>query len=346
MCSVSSAVATPSEIAPVNLAPRAQAPQLPRQLSDAEFAMLRGAGPARRAAAGEVLFRKGELGHNMYVIESGQVRLDFGDGLPGKLLGAREYFGELALFIGNHARIAGAVTHTAANLRVVDHPAFDHLLENEPSLLAQFMRRSFAYLVASEQRLIETLKRRNDDLLASLDALRQLHIQPANAHRLLHTDELTGLINRHGLYRQLERLAELRVAGTRMALLLVDLDGFKRINVEFGHRAGDQLLCAVAGEVARAAAPCDLACRVGGDEFALLAQLDAAHQVERLAQHVMSGIRSLQFAEPLEALTPSISIGACWCAEDCDWSVWYRQADAALRHSKGQGGNAWTIESC
>ncbi len=92
--------------AAVNLPPRATAPHLPRQLSDVEFVVLRGAGPNRRVAAGEVLFRKGEIGHSMYAIETGQVRIEFGDGMPHKLLGPREYFGELALFIGNHARVA------------------------------------------------------------------------------------------------------------------------------------------------------------------------------------------------------------------------------------------------
>jgi diguanylate cyclase (GGDEF)-like protein len=332
-------------VAPANLAPRAQAPHLPRQLSDAEFVMLRGAGPSRRVAAGEVLFRRGEIGQNMYVIESGQVRLEFGDGLPSKLLGPREYFGELALFIGNHSRVAGAVAHTAAGLRVIDYPAFDHLLENEPALLAQFMRRSFAYLVASEQQLIGSLKRRNEDLLVTLDSLRQTQSQLSTANRLVRTDELTGLINRRGLYEQLERVAEFRVAGTRLALLLIDLDRFKQINDEFGHLAGDQVLCAVATEVSRVAAPCDLPCRIGGDEFALLAQLNAAAELETLAARIVSGIRALQFPEPLEALTASISIGAGLCADDADWSVWYSRADTALYRAKGEGGNAWSVEA-
>ena len=345
MSSVSSAAEAGSEVAPTNLAPRAQAPHLPRQLSDAEFVMLRGAGPSRRVAVGEVLFRRGELGRDMYVIESGQVRIEFGDGLPSKLLGPREYFGELALFIGNHARVAGAVAHTAANLRVIDYPAFDHLLENEPALLAQFMRRSFAYLVASEQQLIGSLKRRNEDLLVTLDSLRQTQNQLSTANRLVRTDELTGLVNRRGLYEQLERIAEFRVAGTSLALLLIDLDRFKQINDEFGHLAGDQVLCAVATEVSRVAAACDLPCRIGGDEFALLAQLNDAAELESLAARIVAGIRALQFSEPLETLTASISIGAGLCADDADWSVWYTRADAALYRAKGEGGNVWSVEA-
>ena len=60
-------------------------------------------------------------------------------------------------------------------------------------MLAQFMRRSFSYLVASEQQLIAHLKRRNEDLMVTLDSLRQTQSQLSTAKRLVRTDELTGL---------------------------------------------------------------------------------------------------------------------------------------------------------
>ncbi len=329
--------------APTSLPPKAQAPHLPRQLSDSEFVMLRGAGPSRRVAAGEMLFRKGEVGRNMYVIESGEIRLEFGDGMPHKLLATREYFGELALFIGNHARVASAVAHTACGLRVIDYPAFDHLLENEPALLAQFMRRSFAYLVASEQQLIASLKRRNEDLLVTLDSLRQTQTQLSTANRLVRTDELTDLTNRRGLYQFLENLAEHRVDGTHLALVLIDLDHFKRINDEFGHLAGDHVLRAVAAEVTSVAAPYDLPCRLGGDEFALLTQLNDPGDLEALAARIVTGVRALRFDAPLEAFTVTVSIGACLCAQEAEWSIWYSDADAALYRAKGDGNNTWHI---
>lgn len=345
-------MSTVSPIAPVEgeaiattLPPRVQAPHLPRQLSDAEFVMLRSAGPSRRVPAGEVLFRKGELGHNMYIIETGEVRLDFGDGLPTKVLGPREYFGELALFIGNHMRVAGAIAHTACSLRVVEYPAFDHLLENEPALLAQFMRRSFAYLVASEQQLIAFLKRRNEDLMVTLDSLRHSQSELSTANRLVRTDELTGLMNRRGLYEHLEHLADQRVAGTRLGLLLIDLDHFKKINDDFGHLPGDQVLCAVASEVNAVAAPCDIACRIGGDEFALLAQIGENNELEALAARIVSGIRALRFPAPLEKLSASVSIGAVLCAEDAGWAAWYSAADAALYRAKAAGGNSWYVQA-
>ena len=82
---------------------------LPRELSDEEYALFSRVGRRRELKPGEVIFSRGELGRSMFIVESGQIQLEFGDGMPDKLIGAREFFGELALFIGNHARVANAV---------------------------------------------------------------------------------------------------------------------------------------------------------------------------------------------------------------------------------------------
>jgi CRP-like cAMP-binding protein len=123
---------------------KAREPKLPRQLAEPEFNLLCAAGQVRDVIPGETIFRKGELGRSMYVVETGEIHLEFGDGMPHKLIGAREFLGELALFIGNHARVASAIATAPTRLRVIDHAAFSELLEREPGLLAQFMLRSFA----------------------------------------------------------------------------------------------------------------------------------------------------------------------------------------------------------
>ncbi|MDR3387117.1 MAG: GGDEF domain-containing protein [Rudaea sp.] len=319
--------------------PRSHA--VPRQLSEAEFKVLSGAGPSRKFNEASIIFRKGELGHAMFLIESGTVRIEFGEGLPHKLLGAREFFGELALFIGNHARVAGAVAHTPCSLRVIEAPAFDHLLDNEPAMLAQFMRRSFAYLVASEQQLIANLKRHNEHLLATLDSLRQTQTQLSTANRLVRTDELTGLTNRRGLYQFLENLAEHRVEDTQLGLLLIDLDHFKGINDQHGHLVGDEVLRAVADEVSRVAAACDLPCRLGGDEFALLAQVADVEDLRARAEKIVAAVRALHVPASQPPPAIAVSIGGSLCADDADWSVWYSLADDALYRAKGDGGDNW-----
>lgn len=316
---------------------------LPRQLSDPELNLFAAAGRRRELVPREMIFRKGELGRAMFVVESGTIQLEFGDGLPDKLIGPREFFGELALFIGNHARVANAVAAEGSVLHVIEHAAFERLLETEAALLAQFMRRSFSYLVASEQQLIQNLKRRNEDLLVTLDSLRQTQTQLSTAERLVRTDELTGLCNRRGLYHYLEELRTQRDPTLKLGLLLVDIDRFKQINDHYGHLTGDQTLRAVAREVQAAAFPCDLPCRLGGDEFALLAQVSGPEDLRDRAAQVANGVRALRFPVPIDALHVSVSIGGSLCHEHADWSAWYSDSDCALYMVKGEGGDNYRV---
>ncbi|GAP64850.1 diguanylate cyclase [Mizugakiibacter sediminis] len=323
--------------------PGALAPNLPRQLSDAEFALLAAAGTRREVAPPETIIRKGEFGRTMFVIESGRILLEFGGELPDKLIGPREYFGELALFVGNHARVASASATEPCVLHVLDHDAFERVLRQSSALVAQFMRRSFAYLVASEQQLIANLRRRNEDLMLTLDSLRQTQDQLTLAQRQIRTDDLTGLCNRRGLYRHLERLNELRDPERQFGLLLVDLDDFKQINDHYGHLTGDGVLRAVAQELQAASAPVDLPCRLGGDEFALLVQVRDRRELAERAALISEAARQLRFPHAPRSLKVTVSVGGSLCRDESAWSVWYSDADCALYHVKGSGGDGWHV---
>lgn len=316
---------------------------LPRQLSDNEAALFARAGARRSAQAGEIIFRRGELGRTMFVVESGEVQLEFGDAMPDKRIGPREFFGELVLFIGSHTRVANAVASTPVTLRIIDQEIFEQLIAGEPLLLAQFMRRSFSYLVTSEQQLIQSLKRRNEDLMVTLDSLRQTRSQLTTAQRLVQTDELSGLCNRRGLYMFLERLDEHRLSGTVLGLLLVDLDRFKQINDRCGHLVGDQVLHAIAEEVQNAASSADLPCRLGGDEFALLMQVTGEEELRARATQIIGAVRTLRFQGSDNGLAVTVSIGGSLCTDGSDWAVWYSDTDAALYVAKGNGGDSYHV---
>src|SRR5690606_29331745 len=73
-------------------------------LTAEEYALFEQLGRPRLVAAGETLFRRGELGTTMYAVVQGEIDLDFGDDLVPKRLGRHEFFGELGLLIGDHAR--------------------------------------------------------------------------------------------------------------------------------------------------------------------------------------------------------------------------------------------------
>jgi two-component system, cell cycle response regulator len=96
------------------------------------------------------------------------------------------------------------------------------------------------------------------------------------------TDPLTGMSNRRGLARDLERALEDARAGRRFAFAIFDLNGFKRYNDNFGHPAGDSLLTRLGARLAEAAAPGG-AYRIGGDEFCVLVP-DHGDAANRLLQ--------------------------------------------------------------
>lgn len=316
--------------------------RLPSQLSPDEFRVLASAGTSRAVLPGEELFRRGEAAASMFLIDTGEVRLSFEDGLADKLLGPGTYFGELAVFLGEHQRFAHAVAETPGVLYEVSQAAFQGLLEREPGAVARFMQRSFAYLVAGEHQLIQNLKRRNEDLLQTLDTLRQTRTELTVAQQLVRTDDLTGLANRRGLYRYLDELGRQDLGDLKLALLLVDIDHFKGINDRSGHLAGDSALRAVAEEVRRLAGPLELPCRLGGDEFALVLRVSDDGELANRALGLMGAVRSLRLPS-LREHRLSVSIGGAFCLDPGGWSHWYSQADSALYEAKRRGGDHWRL---
>jgi diguanylate cyclase (GGDEF)-like protein/PAS domain S-box-containing protein len=111
-------------------------------------------------------------------------------------------------------------------------------------------------------------------------------------------DDLTGLINRRRFQEELRRhLAEGRRYGVTGALLVLDLDGFKEVNDEYGHSAGDRVLCAVADALRGRLRASDIVARLGGDEFAVLLPRETPAEAELVC-------RSLEQAIPAEVSTP------------------------------------------
>ena len=107
-------------------------------------------------------------------------------------------------------------------------------------------------------------------VLTGAVGLRQV-LAMRESHRLVVTDSLTGLANRRQLRDNLDRAIALgRRTGDPVAVLLIDLDGFKEINDELGHAAGDAVLVHFASVLSRQVRGTDTAARLGGDEFAVV----------------------------------------------------------------------------
>ena len=307
-------------------------------LSPCEFDLFAAIGRERPVRAGERLFRRGDTGEVMYVIAQGRVELDFGNDLATKQLGPQEFFGELGLLIGEHTRSADAVAATDGGVLELGQDEFQQLVERDPRLVAQFLRRSITRVVLNEQSLIRQLRRRNQDLETALDNLYATTHQLNQTEELIRTDELTGLYNRRGLTLHLQECRRLGRTGS-MGLVLVDCDRFKQVNDDHGHLIGDRVLQNIAGILRSVAGAEDVPCRLGGDEFCLLVSAQRREDVMRYAEFVVATTRNLLLLQQVVPTICPVSVGACLVEPEQDWNDWYARADAALYEAKRMGGN-------
>ena len=302
------------------------------------------AGTVRNCHPGEILFRRHEVGDSMFVIEDGEVEMIFVDSKPAKVLGPGEIFGELAFLTGNHLRTGTARARGACRLQVLDQDAVDRLFATRPRLLLNLLRRTCEYLLASEERLIASLRRKNRELEQSLDYLRRTQEEVDHQELLANTDELTGLYNRRCLDHQLRRFMErARKTGSGLALILADLDRFKQINDTWGHAKGDAVLRKVASVLTKSVRASDLPCRFGGDELAVvLCDVDAAHAQER-AEALRAQVAEMRPVLRGLPLTVSVSVGGTMYEPGESVERLFERADAQLYRAKRGGRNrvAW-----
>ncbi len=189
---------------------------------------------------------------------------------------------------------------------------------------------------------------------AGLDALRSiapyaaLQLQHAvefsSARRSAVLDPLTALANRRAFdERFADSAAHFRRYRRPLALLLLDLDHFKRVNDSLGHEAGDAVLRAAAGALAACVRETDLAARFGGEEFAILAHEASLAEAARLAERARQAVEALRVEWGGKPVPVRVSIGVAACPESVeDPAELIAAADAALYRAKEEGRNRVT----
>lgn len=155
-----------------------------------------------------------------------------------------------------------------------------------------------------------------------------------------HFDFLTKLPNRVLLQDRLATLAaRARRDGSKIALHLVDLDHFKQINDDLGHRAGDSLLALVANRLVETCREIDTVARLGGDEFVILQLVENMAEAQALGERVIKAI-SIPFNLTKGEVTIGCSIGiVATSGFDAEIESLVETADGALYLSKKLGGN-------
>lgn len=164
---------------------------------------------------------------------------------------------------------------------------------------------------------------------------------------LANYDQVTGVANRSLFSDRLDQAIQRAIRNrSMMALLFIDLDGFKEINDTFGHETGDQVLKAVAVRILASVRKVDTVARFGGDEFTIL--------LEQIAVPASAGLVAAKLIETIgkpfdigqKTLTVTASIGAAvFDPHQDDHSTLLRDADRAMYRAKTEGRNTFRLHS-
>ena len=155
-------------------------------------------------------------------------------------------------------------------------------------------------------------------------------------------DPLTGLKNRRRFEEDLRaELARAHRYGVAGALLMLDLDHFKRVNDTLGHQAGDRVLADIATALRGRARETDVVARLGGDEFAVVLPRCELGEAEEVAGEIAAAIRDRIAAEAGEpSITASVGIAPFGTGRRLSYESLLAGADAALYEAKGAGRDA------
>lgn len=179
-------------------------------------------------------------------------------------------------------------------------------------------------------------------LARTQNALAALAESEARAKRIAAHDTLTGLLNRRAFCDRLAAVLASAAAREPVAVLCLDLDGFKEVNDTLGHAAGDRLLRVVASRLLGAVRERDVVARLGGDEFAVLVEGCSEPEVlERLAQRLIASVSEPCLIDDQQVVVGT-SIGiALSQGANVDPSELLKQADVALYAAKNAGRGTW-----
>ncbi|SFZ86603.1 diguanylate cyclase [Devosia enhydra] len=161
---------------------------------------------------------------------------------------------------------------------------------------------------------------------------------------LAFVDQLTGIANRRGFSDRFAAVSAERKGAAQLALLLIDVDHFKRINDSFGHAAGDAVVVAVAQRLKDVARSRDGVGRWGGDEFIVLIHDIGAQSLKAIADAVQRAITSAAIDLPGgQTAQITVSVGAYLVVPDESLEAAADRADTALYRAKAEGRNRVVI---
>ncbi len=285
----------------------------------------------KKIGGGEVLFREGDPGNELFIVRSGEVTtsIRLPDGGAREIAVFREgnFFGEMSIF-ENAPRSATCVAATPSELLGLHEKEFYRMIEECPDIATKIMYRM---LNITTQRLRDT-----GEFLSDM-----VHWGEAARRRAV-TDELTGAYNRRFLDDALDREFErAKGSGSYLTMAMVDLDCFRQINERHGEEAGDRCIIEVVRVINGLLRENDIFARYGGDEFALLLPATGCDDAGELAGRIRKDVEGLQIL-PADRSCPRLTLSIGLASYPChagDPASLREAADRALYRAKEEGRN-------
>ncbi len=193
------------------------------------------------------------------------------------------------------------------------------------------------YLLRSKKKVLQDLHSQQQHTVDALDAMR---IAKEANEKLAKTDVLTGLYNRREVLNIIEKSNEQHLRN--MHVMMLDVDWFKRINDDYGHAVGDQVLQHLS-DVLKKWLPKNAHCaRWGGEEFLVLIEGLSTDQAKEHANDLLEKVSKTQL-DSHPKLSFTLSAGLCKYQGELTIDQWINQADEALYSSKANGRNRLTV---
>lgn len=272
------------------------------------------------------LFRMGFLGYAALWLAAGAYVIGVLYGWRAGVLAVAANLLVVAIMMGGY--VTGALT--------LPVQADDYMRQPWPWVLFAAMMVAFPWMLLNSIGLYKQ---------SIVDLLRETERQRAQIELLATHDPLTGLVQQRVLNDRLEAaIDKARGSGRNVAVLFIDLDGFKQVNDRFGHAAGDHLLRSVANTLGGLVRDTDTVGRVGGDEFlVVLGDVSGPEIAEVAARRMLQELRR-PIAYKDAVLQVTASIGIAMSPQDGATPEMLRQAaDAAMYTIKESGRNGFAF---
>lgn len=234
----------------------------------------------------------------------------------------------------------------------------EEILSEKSALERQLNSREVELLEAQNELQVITLKEQRSreilyltifGILAYFSLRGILSLKKANAELKTQntTDPLTGAFNRRFFEDWLEARTSAKNTGHYL-ICVIDIDHFKNFNDQFGHEAGDWVLCETVHELHSKLRADDLLVRWGGEEFVIIMPFENTNTVEETLERLRMTIEQRVFQYEQHEFKVTISLGATICdieAIRTNWDKVFAKADAALYRAKNSGRNQYFIDT-